>query len=166
MNQVKPISIDGEGFDIVKNAVIDLMNQYPGMEGRKVSYMGLTEESGISIEPESGALIYSQSKDIVGNVVQKCQFPFFVVYRSGASSEYQKLNINDFLDTLGAWVCREPVQIDGVSHRLSSYPKMSGNRRITDVVRFNSYALAPNQNGTQDWVIPITVNYIHEFESW
>lgn len=166
MSEVKPISIDGGGFDILKNAMLALLNDYPGLDGRSVSYMGLGTDQGISMEPESGALVYTQTKDIIGNVAQICQFPFFVVYRSGASSEYQKMYISEFLDKLGAWLCCEPVSVDGEQIRLEKYPELTGDRKITSVVRFNSYAIAPNQNNTQDWVLPITVNYTHEFESW
>lgn len=166
MTETKPITTDTAGFEIVKEAILHLLNQYPGLDGREVSYMGLSEDSGLSMEPESGALVYSQKADIVGNVSQKCQLPFFVVYRSGASSDYQKFNINEFLDSLGAWLCKEPVTIDGAEERLAEYPILTGGRKITGITRFNSYAIAPNQNNTQDWLLPVTVNYTHEFESW
>lgn len=166
MNEVKPISQDGAGYGILKDAVLTLLNEYPALNDRKITFSGLEEDSGISMEPESGALIYSESEDIIGNVKQECQFPFYVVYRTGATTEYLKMNVNEFLDTLGAWICKEPVTIDDTSYRLTEYPKLTGGRKITTVTRFNSYALEPNQNNTQDWVIPITVNYTHEFTLW
>ena len=118
------------------------------------------------MEPESGALVYSETKDIIGNVKQVCQFPFFVVYRIAATNEYQKFEVSTFLDTLGAWLAKEPVNTDGSIENLTEYPVMQGNRKITNIVRFNSYALEPNNNNTQDWLLPVTVNYTHEFESW
>ena len=166
MEQVKPIGVDGEGFDILKEAVLALLNEYPGLDGRAISFSGLTEDGGISMEPENGTLIFAETKNIIGDVKQKCQFPFYVVFRANASSEYLKMGVNEFLDTLGAWVCREPVTIGGTVHQLNKYPTLTGGRRITGVTRFYSYALEPNQNNTQDWVIPITVNYTHEFTMW
>ena len=74
--------------------------------------------------------------------------------------------MSDFLDALGNWLSGEPVIIDENEHTLKEYPTLSGNRKITSIVRFNSYALAPNPNNTQDWVLPVTVNYTHEYESW
>lgn len=166
MEQQKPLGLDGEGFDILKNAVLTLLNQYPGLDEKSIVFSNLSEDSGISMEPENGTLIYSQKTDIIGNVRQECQFPFYVVYRSGANSEYLKFNISKFLDNLGAWICREPVIIDGEVFQLAEFPKLTGQRKITNVTRFNSYALEPNQNETQDWVIPITVHYTHEFIMW
>ena len=166
MNENKPISVDGSGFEVVKAAVVSILNQYPGLDGQIISYMRLDENSGISVEPESGALVYTERKDIIGNVTQVCQFPFFVVYRSGASNEYQKFKVSDFLDALGSWLSGEHVIIDEKDETLKEYPTISGNRKITSIVRFNSYALAPNPNNTQDWVLPVTVNYTHEYESW
>ena len=57
MSEIKPISIDGGGFDVLKDAMLALLNEYPGMDGRTISYMGLGEDQGISMEPESGARI-------------------------------------------------------------------------------------------------------------
>lgn len=166
MNNAKPIGVDEGGKEPLKLAVVSLLNQYPGLAGRTVAFQGLGEDSGISIEPESGTLVYAENEDILGNVRQVCQYPFFVIYRSGASSEYQKMSINEFLDTLGSWLCRETVSIDGVDHQLSAYPEISGGRKINKIVRFNSYALEPNENRTQDWVLPVTVEYTHEFQKW
>lgn len=166
MAEKKALGLDGAGFDILKDAVLTLLNQFPGLDGREITFSGLTEDSGISMEPDSGALIYAEKKDIIGGVHRECQFPFFVVYRSGASSSFLKMSTVEFLDTLGAWICREPVNVDGGTYQLSAYPKLTGGRSITNVTRFNSYALEPNQNKTQDWIIPITVHYTHEFTMW
>jgi hypothetical protein len=166
MEKPKPLGLDGEGTDILKNAVLELLNQFPGLDGREITFSGLTEDSGISMEPDSGTLIYTEKKFITGDVRQECQFPFFVVYRSGASSSYLKMSTAEFLDTLGAWICREPVVVDETPYQLTAYPAISDGRKITKVTRFNSYALEPNQNKTQDWIIPITVHYTHEFTMW
>lgn len=163
MEELKPLGLDGEGNDILKNAVLVLLNHFPGLDGREITFSGLSEDGGISMEPDSGSLIYVERKDIIGGVKRECQFPFFVVYRSGTSSPFLKLSTVEFLDNIGAWLCREPVLLDGVYHQLTEYPKLTGGRKITGVTRFNSYALEPNQNKTQDWVIPITVHYTHEF---
>lgn len=166
MEKPKPLGLDGEGADILKNAVLELLNQFPGLDGREITFSGLTEDSGISMEPDSGTLIYTEKKFITGDVRQECQFPFFVVYRSGASSSYLKMSTAEFLDTLGAWICREPVVVDETPSQIKAYPTLYGGRKITKVTRFNSYALEPNQNKTQDWIIPITVHYTHEFTMW
>lgn len=163
MNEQKPIKTDSGGFEALKPAILSLLNDYPALNGRVITFQGLTEDSGISIEPESGALVFTEQRDIIGGIHQKCQFPFFVVYRSDASSEYLKLSISAFLDDLGAWLCREPVTIGEEEHRLAGYPKLTGGRKITGISRFNSYSLVPNENKSQDWVIPVTVHYTHDF---
>lgn len=166
MEERKPIGMDAEGAEPLKIAVMTLVNQFPGLDGKEITWQGLSEDGGIAVEPESGALVYTEETDIMGTVRQRCQFPFFVVYRSGAASEYQKMNVTRFLDELGAWLSREPVTLDGVAYRLLKYPEVEGGRKIEKIVRFNSYALERNENRTQDWVLPVTVNYTHEFEKW
>lgn len=163
MSKNEAIKSDISGFDVLKQAVLSLLNQYPALDGRDFSFSGLADDGGMSMEPESGALVYTERKFIDGSVKQECQFPFYAIYRSGASSEYLKLNVITFLDNLGAWLCKEKVTIDGVAHQLAQYPALTGGRKITDITRFNSYGLEPNENGTQDWVLPVTVNYTHEF---
>lgn len=164
MNETKPIGVDEGGSEPLKLAIVTLLNQYPDLNGRVVSFQGLGEDSGISIEPESGTLVYTETEDILGNVRQECQYPFFVVYRSGASSEYQKMTINEFLDSLGSWLGKETISVDGAEYQLTAYPEISGGRKIKRIVRFNSYALEPNENRTQDWVLPVTVEYTHEYQ--
>lgn len=167
MEEPKAIKADNGGFEALKPAIITLVNQYPGLlNGEEITFNGLTQEDGISIELETGALVYTERKFITGDIKQECQLPFLIVYRSHPTSEYLKIGVNKFLDDLGAWLCQEPIVVDGVEHRLKSYPAISGGRKITHSIRFNSYALEPNENGSQDWVIPITVHYTHEFEKW
>lgn len=166
MNEQKPIGLDGGGYEVLKSAVLELLNQFPGLDGQYISFASLTDDGGISMELESGALVYTETEDIIGNVKQECQFPFFVVNRTDATSEYLKKSIAEFLDNLGAWICKEPVTVGDAVHQLTEYPKLTGERKIKSVTRFNSYALEKNENGTQDWVIPITVNYTHKFTRW
>lgn len=166
MIEKKAIKSDVSGFDVLKRAVLALLNRYPALDGRTITFSGLDEENSISMEPESGALVYTEKKCIDGSVKQECQFPFFVVYRSGASNEFARLNVNTFLDELGAWLCKESVDINGEEYRLTDYPTLTGGRKITEITRFNSYGLEPNENKTQDWVLPVTVNYTHEFTMW
>lgn len=164
MADEKPIGVDNPGFAVLRDAILTLLNQFPGLDGLEITYGVLGEDSGISMEPESGALVYSNRPDILGYNHQACQFPFFVVRRSAATDEYQKLRISQFLDTLGSWLCREPVTIDGSEYQLSEYPALTGGRRIIDMERSNSYALEANENKTQDWVIRVTANYTHDFK--
>ena len=162
----KEIRYDLNGIPVVTDALISLLNDYPGLDGKTITFSNLKEDDGISMEPENGALIYVEKKDIIGNVYQECQFPFFLVRRSNAGSSFLKKEVNEFLDTIAAWVCKEPVIILATLYQLTEYPKLTGGRKITGVTRFNSYALEPNSNGTQDWVVPITVKYTHEFTLW
>lgn len=164
MAENKPIKQDVSGFKAIADAVVELLNSYPGLNGSEITFGGLSENGGISVETDSGALVNTEAVDIVGNVYQTCQFPFYLVLRGDASTERQKLLISEFLDNIGAWICREPVTIGGVEYRLDEYPALSNGRRIIEADRSNNYALAPNDNGVQDWVLPVTVRYTRNFK--
>lgn len=166
MNELKPIGADVSGFEILTNAVLDLLSRFPGLNGREIFFEELGDDSGIAFSADNGALIMTERRSITDHVTQTCQYPFFVVYRTASTQEYQKLQVQAFFDALGKWICREPAVIDGEVVRLGSFPALSEGRRITRITRGNSYGLDPNENGVQDWLMPVTVEYTNEFNMW
>lgn len=165
-NERKPIGKDVTGYEIITKAVKDLLNQFPGLyQGEEVKYEELDKESGIAFSNDSGALVYMEREDIIGGVHQDCRYPFFIVYRaSGSAKERQKMSIQEFLDTFGKWLCREPAVIDGEIHKLARYPKLAGTRQIKKITRDNSYGTEPQESGVQDWLLPVTVQYTNDFK--
>lgn len=164
--ELKPIGADVSGFQILTNAVLTLLSTFPGLNGREILFEELDKESGIAFSADNGALIMSERRSITDHVRQNCQYPFFIVYRTASTTEYQKLQVQAFFDALGKWLCREPVEVNGEIVRLMSYPDLTDNRRITRVTRSNSYGLEPNEDGVQDWLMPVTVEYTNEFDMW
>ena len=163
----KPIGKDAEGYEILTEAMKALLNQYPGLyDGETIKYEELGTDSGISFFADTGALIYSEKEDVCGTMHQVCQYPFIVVYRTASEKERQKLSVQKFLDNLGKWICREPVAVDGTETRLSAFPELSRGRVIKRIIRDNSYGTEPQENGVQDWLLPITVKYEYDWEKW
>ena len=163
----KPIGKDASGYDVLTIAVKALLNQFPGLyENETVKFEELGEDSGIAFSADNGALIFSETEDVLGGVRQTCQYPFYIIYRTSSTKERQKMSIQEFLDTFGKWLCREPIVIDGNEQRLSKYPTLSQGRKITKVTRDNSYGLEPQENGVQDWILPVSIEYKYDFERW
>lgn len=163
----KPIGKDASGYDVLTTAVKALLNQFPGLyENETVKFEELGEDSGIAFSADNGALIFSETEDVLGGVRQTCQYPFYIIYRTSSTKERQKMSIQEFLDTFGKWLCREPVVIDGSEERLSNYPTLSQGRKITKVTRDNSYGLEPQESGVQDWILPVSIEYKYDFERW
>lgn len=163
----KPIGKDASGYDVLTTAVKALLNQFPGLyENETIKFEELGEDSGIAFSADNGALIFSEIEDVLGGVHQTCQYPFYIIYRTPSTRERQKMSIQEFLDTFGKWLCREPVLIDGNEQRLSKYPTLSQGRKITKVTRDNSYGLEPKESGVQDWILPVSTEYKYDFERW
>lgn len=163
----KPIGKDASGYDVLTIAVKALLNQFPGLyENETVKFEELGEDSGIAFSANNGALIFSETEDVLGGVRQTCQYPFYIIYRTSSTKERQKMSIQEFLDTFGKWLCREPVVINGSEQRLSNYPTLSQGRKITKVTRDNSYGLEPQESGVQDWILPVSIGYKYDFERW
>lgn len=166
MDELKPIGADVSGFEILTNAVLELLSQFPGLNSREILFEELDKESGIAFSANNGALVMSERRSITDHVRQNCQYPFFIVYRTASTQEYQKLQVQAFFDAIGKWLCREPAVVNGETVRLTQYPALSDNRKITRITRSNSYGLEPNEDGVQDWLMPVTVEYTNEFDMW
>ena len=166
MEELKPIGADVDGFEILTNAVLELLSQFPGLNGREILFEELGKESGIAFSANNGALVMSERRSITDHVRQSCQYPFFIVYRTASTQEYQKLQVQAFFDAIGKWLCREPAVVNGETVRLKSYPALSDDRKITRITRSNSYGLEPSSDGVQDWLMPVTVEYTNEFDMW
>ena len=164
MNEIKPIGVDADGYEVLTNAMLALLNDFPGLDGREILFEELGKEDGFAFSADAGALVMSERRSITDHVSQTCQFPFFVVLRMNSTREYQKLQAQMLLDSLGKWLCKEPVEIDGEFTRLNNYPKLSDGRRITRITRSNSYGLDPAEDGVQDWMLPVSVQYTNEFD--
>ena len=165
-NEQKPIGKDATGYEVITEAMKDLLNQFPGLsKDEEVKYEELAADSGIAFSNDAGALVYTEREDVIGGVHQTCQYPFFIVYRASSSTkERYKMTIQEFLDAFGKWLCREPVLIDGETYKLSGYPKLAGTRQIKKITRDNSYGTEPQENGVQDWLLPVTVQYTNDIE--
>lgn len=166
MSEVKPIGIDADGYQVLTNAMLALLNSFPGLDGREILFEELGKEDGLAFSADAGALVMSERRSITDHVSQTCQYPLFVILRMNSTREYQKLQAQTFLDTLGKWLCKEPVEIDGTKHRLKSFPVLTDNRKITRISRSNSYGLDPDESGVQDWMLPVSVQYTNEFDMW
>lgn len=164
MEELKPIGADASGYEVIPNAVLELMNSFPGLNGKEILFEEIGDADGIAFSSNSGPLVMMERKSITDHVYQTCQYPFFVIYRTTNTREYQKLHVQNFLDTLGKWLCKEPVNIDGMEYRLKNYPNLSDDRKIKRIVRENAYGLEPNENKSQDWVLPVTIQYTNEFD--
>lgn len=157
---LRPIGKDA-GYKVLRNAIKDLLNQFPGLlPDEKVKFEDLEPESGIAMSDNSGALVYTEKVYVSGSREQTCRYPFYIVYRAASSAkERQKMSIQEFLEMFGNWLCKEDAVIDGETYRLMSYPELSEGRKITRITRDNSYGTEPQENGVQDWVLPVTVEY-------
>lgn len=156
MADAKPIGQDPTGYEVLTKAVKDLLNQYPGLNGQKIRFEQLEPDSGIAFSADSGALVMAERRSITDHVRQTCQYPFFIVYRTASSRDFQKLNVQVFMDSIGKWLCKEEGNV--------VYPELADGRRITRIMRNNSYGLTPDENGVQDWLLPVTVQYTNEFD--
>ncbi len=162
--QPQPIGNDVTGYEVLTEAMKILLNQYPDLDGESISFEELTEDGGIAFSADNGALVYSEHESVTAHVRQICRYPFYIVYRVGSILEQPKMEAQTFLDGIGKWLCKEKVVINDIEYKLSAYPALSQGRVIKKITRSNSYGLQPMENGVQDWILPVSVEYENEFD--
>ena len=93
MSDRKEVKFDVDGYEAVTSALKELLNQFPLLDGNKITFSSLKENNGISFFPISGAVVETQKKTITGKIYEVCQYPFFIVYRASGLSESRKAKI-------------------------------------------------------------------------
>ena len=161
----KQYAIDIDGTEIVSTALMALLNRFPGLDGKEITFSTLSDTAGIGFFPTSGAVILSDKEDVTGHVRQVCMYPFSVVYRAAPKTETQKLRIKELLDAIGKWLERQPVVIKGEMYQLEKYPDLGKGREIKSISRKNPGHLnGTYQDGVEDWAIAATLQYEVEFD--
>lgn len=170
-DEKKPVryDVDGpneQGTDNVTTALRELLNSFPGLlPGEEITFSTLTDTSGIAMFPISGAVIQTETRDITDHVTQVCLYPFYIVYRQGRLNQNRKAGIKEWMDTLGRWLERQPVAVDGVEYKLAKYPALTGNRKFLSVTRQTpAYLDSTGEDQVEDWAIYISAQYQNEFD--
>lgn len=161
----KPVKYDVDGYEAVTDALVSLLNSFPGLgEDEKIRFSTLEEEGGIAFYPVAGAVIAQEKKSVTGKVDQLCNYPFYVIYRSSIDSPKIKASIKEFLDTLGKWLEQQTVVINGEQVKLEEYPVLTEERKIEEIARLTPAHLDNVSDGNiQDWAISISLKYRNIF---
>ena len=161
----KTVNYDISSQEVVTTAIMEMLNDYPGLNGAEVAFSTLGESNGIAMYPISSAVIQSETINIIGGVTQICLYPFHVVYRASGLSESRKASVKEWLDNLGRWLEKEEITINGINYKLSQYPELTGDRKIEKISRQTpGYLDTINENQSENWVIYITLQYINKYE--
>lgn len=159
-------AIDIDGSEAISAVLLKLLNEFPGLSPRqRVQFATLEDTGGIGFFPSAGAAIETEKESITGHVQQRCLYPFEVFYRSAPKTEAQRLRIKEFLDTLGKWLERQPVKVNGKKEQLAAYPALaSGNRLIKSISRAAPACPATAyQDGVEDWAMGLRLTYENDF---
>lgn len=162
----KIIKYDIDGYDILTKALMELVNQYPGLSpDDTIAFVSLPADGGKALHPISGAIVETERRSVTGRVRRVCLYPFYLYYRVSAGlSEERKITVKEWLDNLGRWLEGEETNIDGVGYQLVDYPQLTGAREIIAIERVTpAFPNDPAENNMQDWVIHMTVRYKHEY---
>ena len=159
----KPLTLDNDVYEEMTRAIWSLFYQYGEIIGQEILFEKLSADSGYAFEAAGGAEVITRKQSVTGKITDSCQYPAVFIRRTASTSEKQKLDVQTFLDTLGKWICMEEVEINKKTYRLKEYPKLTRGRTITEIRRYNSSSQEANENGVQDWGLPLYIYYTHEY---
>jgi len=155
---------DVQSEDVITDALIALLNQYPKLSGQTISFGTLSEKGGVAMFPMSGAVIERDTTDILGNHEQVCMYPFFVYYRVLGLTENRKVSVKEWLDDLGRWLEKQPITIGDTTSVLDAYPALSGNRKFLTIKRTTPASLDSVGKGQEEnWAIRLVARYQNNF---
>lgn len=156
---------DIEGEEIITDAIMTLLNQYPGLsDGDEIAFCKLNEDNGIAMFPTSGAVIVDERVTITGRVIQQCSYPFYVVQRTSSQNEKRMKYVKEWLDNLGRWLEGNAVKIGETIYKLEEYPALSQGRKFLEISRQGpSYLDSVDENYTDNWAISISATYVNDF---
>lgn len=159
------LTYDIDGYDVLTNALVDLVNLFPGLDkGDAIRFTFLDADGGKAFFASSGAVVMSKRESITGHVEQECSYPFSVIYRASGLSETRRARVKEWLDTLGRWLERQPVSIAGTEHKLTEYPALTGTRQFKEIARTTpAFLYEVHDNQAEDWMISIDARYKNEF---
>lgn len=158
------LPLDLDGAEYITPALMDLVNQYPRLDGQEITFSDLKSEKGITLIPAQSAVILSSKEDVTGRISQNCAYPFYVYYRVSDLSEHKKINLKEWLDDLGRWLELQPIKYNDETHQLAEYPKLTGKREIKTIKRQSPAYLQTVANSlVETWVISMQIQYTNEF---
>lgn len=162
----KEVRYDIDGQEVVSTALMDLINEYPGLtQGEYIQYATLGDSKGKAVFPTSGSAIKNEIKDVTGHVEQTCDYPFIVIYRASGLSESKKEKVKEWLDNLGRWLEKQPIIVNGTEYQLEEYPALTRGREFKQIQRVSpSYLDSINDDKAENWAINITATYTNEYD--
>lgn len=166
MPNEKVVKFDLDGYEVVKDAILEIINQSPLIESKEPVSFGVLEEThGFAMIPVSSSVIESTRKSITGKVTEICYYPFSLVYRDTGMNEKRKSEVSELLDNIGKWLERKEITVYGEKQKLQSYPLLTGSRKFLEIRRqTNSYLANAYEDKSEDWEIRITARYQNEYQ--
>lgn len=162
----KEVRFDAEGTQEVTNALLELVNQYPGLKkGDAFQFSTLGEDRGRGFFPSTGAVIDQETRDILGRIHQVCVYPFALFTRAKGLTEERRVTTKEWLDKLGRWLNRQPVTINGTDYTLNTYPALTGGRILRGLkLTVPAHLDGVGENGAEDWVCQVEARYTNDFK--
>ena len=162
----KVLGYDVDGEQLITTALINLINEYPGLEiGEKFSFASLGDQGGLSIYPLAGAAIQERKVDVIGHVREKSNYPFAIVNRAYGLNQSRKIKAKEWMDALGRWFERQPIKLGDDEYQLKKYPELSEGRTITSILRTSpAYIDTIEENKSENWVISMSLTYEREYQ--
>lgn len=161
--QARPLDVDG--YEAITNALMDLLNQYPGIAYPALFASTDGNKGSLSMYPTTGGVIEAERVSITGRVRQSCAYPFLLVSVVSGQSGKQKAATKEQLDNIGRWLEGQSVKVGDETYTLDEYPTLTDGRTLTQIRRTSpAYISEEADNHDEAWVISLVARYDNNFQ--
>lgn len=117
---------------------------------------GDMEKSSIGMFSQQGSGRYT--KRYVSGTYE-AQYPFFLRYRVMPTTDENRLNSEELLDSIAQWMSGNQVIVDGKVYQISEFPTLSDKRKIEKIEASNVFMISKEQDGTVDYQVQMNLKY-------
>ena len=166
MEEEKKYPLDPEGYQYVTKALMETLNEYPGLfVGEEFKFSTTSLDDGLNVVATSGSYIIEEHESVTGHVWQICAYPFMIINRTSGLSSERKVDAKERMDTLADWITRKPVLVKGKEYQMKRWPILSGDRHIRRITRNTPAYLAEiSGDKVESWAMELTIQYRQEFD--
>lgn len=117
---------------------------------------GDMEKSSIGMFSQQGSGRYT--KRYVSGTYE-AQYPFFLRYRVMPTTDANRMNAEELLESVAQWMSGTPVVVKGETYQIGEYPALTDKRTIEKIEASNVFMVSKEQDGTVDYQVQMNLKY-------
>lgn len=148
--------LNGEEQSLISQAIFLLVKECPAIPSQITVKYGDITNNCIAIFAVPGATV--KKRYINGTFIG--QFPFILRYRSKPTTNEDRIQREETLNTISKWLSGEPIKVGDSEYVLSEYPQITDDRKIQEIEQSQTaFIVDKADDGTVDHQVQLRLEY-------